>query len=81
VGYFKVFSRTTKPEKLRFTQKLPEILQIQDCTNHGPLGLGGATMGKTVFTFVYFFKKNLFSRTRRPNSIKLDTTHPQVKGI
>jgi hypothetical protein len=27
-GHLKIFSRTTKPEKLRFTKKLPEILQI-----------------------------------------------------
>jgi hypothetical protein len=40
-------SRTAKPEKLIFT------------TNHGPLVLGGATMGKTIFTSVYIDKKNL----------------------
>jgi hypothetical protein len=37
---------------LRFTQKLPEILQIHVCTNHGPQGLCGATIGKTIFTCV-----------------------------
>jgi hypothetical protein len=31
--------------KARKAQKLPEILQIQVCTNHGHRGLGGVTMG------------------------------------
>jgi hypothetical protein len=27
-GYIKIFSRTTWPEKLRFTRKLPDIMEI-----------------------------------------------------
>jgi dihydroorotate dehydrogenase len=68
------------PEKFRYTQKLPEILQIQVCTNHSPRGLGGATMGKKHF-YMYLLKKNLFSKTSWPISIKLSTNHTQVKQI
>jgi hypothetical protein len=51
-GYLKIFfSRTTKPEKLRFTQKLPN--------NHCRRGSGGTTMGKTIFTCVYIGKKTV----------------------
>jgi hypothetical protein len=32
------FPRTTKTEKLRSTQKLPDIVEIHVCTNHGPQG-------------------------------------------
>jgi hypothetical protein len=46
------FSRTTKPENLRFAQKLPYIVQIQVCTNHGPRGSGEVIMGKTISTCV-----------------------------
>jgi hypothetical protein len=41
--------------------------------------LGGATTGKTIFTYVYIEK--IFSRTSRPISIKLGTNHPYVTGI
>jgi hypothetical protein len=51
------FSRITKPEKLRFTQKLPDIVGIQVCTNHSLRGSDGATMGKIIFTCVYIGKK------------------------
>jgi hypothetical protein len=47
------FSRTKKPDKLIFTQKLSYLVQIQVSTNHGPRGSDGATMGKTIFTYVY----------------------------
>jgi hypothetical protein len=42
--------------------------------------LGGATIGKTIFTYVYI-EKIFFSRTSRPISIKLGINHPWVKGI
>jgi hypothetical protein len=79
VGHLKIFfSRTTKLEKLRFTQRLPDIVEIQVYTNYGPRGSGGATIGKMIFTCVYIGKKSLkvLFRTNRPISIKLDTTHP-----
>jgi hypothetical protein len=60
LGHIEIFfSRTTKPEKLRFTRKLSDRVQIQVCTNHGPQRLGGTTMGKTIFTFVHIGRKNL----------------------
>jgi hypothetical protein len=42
--------------------------------------LGGATIGKTIFTYVYI-EKIFFSRTSSPISIKLGINHPWVKGI
>jgi hypothetical protein len=35
-GHWKIFSRTTKSEKLRFTWHLSDIVQIQVCSNQGP---------------------------------------------
>ena len=45
-----------------------------------PGGRDGATIGKTIFTYVYIEKK-IFSRTSRPISIKLGISHPWVKEI
>jgi hypothetical protein len=42
-------------------------------------GSGGATIGKTIFTYVYIEK--IFSRSSRPISMKLDTNYAWVKGI
>jgi hypothetical protein len=42
--------------------------------------LEGATIGKTIFTYVYI-GKILFSRTSKPISIKIGMNHPWVKGI
>jgi hypothetical protein len=55
------FSRTTGPGKFKFTRKLPDIVQIQDCSNYCPQGSGGATVGENIFTCVYIGKmfKNL----------------------
>jgi hypothetical protein len=81
-NHLKIFSRTTKPEKLRFTQELPDIVQIQVCTNHGPWGLDGATFWETIFTGVYVIKKKKslkISEISWPISIKLD--HLCIKGI
>jgi hypothetical protein len=41
---------------------------------------GHATIGKP-YSFVFVFKKKIFSRTSRPISIKLGTNHSWVKGI
>jgi hypothetical protein len=53
-------------------------MQIQVCTNHGPQGSGGATIGKS---FLHVFILEKISRTSRPISIKLDTNHPCIKEI
>jgi hypothetical protein len=75
-GHLKLFfSRTTEPDL-----QLSDIMWIQNCSHHGPRELGGATLGKTIFTCVYIEKK-IFSRTSRPISIKLSVNHPWVKGI
>jgi hypothetical protein len=38
-------------------------------------------MENHIFTFVYIEKKNFFSRTSWPISIKINTNHPWMKGI
>jgi hypothetical protein len=55
-------------------------MKIQIYSRQGPRGSGGATIGKTIFTYVYI-EKIFFSRTSRPISIKLGRNHPWVKGI
>jgi hypothetical protein len=49
------FSRTTGPEKLKFTGKLSNILEIQNqvCKNYGPRGSDGAT-------YMCLYWKNIF---------------------
>ena len=47
------FSRTTGPGKLNFIWKLPDIEEIQVCSNHDPLGYDGATIGDESFTCEY----------------------------
>ena len=55
------FSRTTGPGKLKFIWKLPDIVEIQVCSNHDPRGYDGATIGDQSFTYDYIGKifKNL----------------------
>jgi hypothetical protein len=54
--------RTTGPKRLRFMWNFPDIGQIQVFSIHGPSGLDGATIGKTIFTRVTSWKF-IFSRT------------------
>jgi hypothetical protein len=42
--HLKFFSRTTEPEELIFTGKLSDIMYIQVCSSHGPMGAEGATI-------------------------------------
>jgi 5-methylcytosine-specific restriction endonuclease McrBC GTP-binding regulatory subunit McrB len=49
------FLRTTKPEKLRFKHKLPNIVEIQLCTIYCPWGSCGATMGNFFYMCLYVF--------------------------
>jgi hypothetical protein len=56
-GHLEIFSRTTEAEELIFTCKLSDLMQIQVCSNHGPRGSGGATIGKTTLPCVYIEKK------------------------
>jgi hypothetical protein len=57
-GHLKiVFSRTTWPDNLKFTWKLPDVVQIQICSsNHGLRGSGWATIGETVLLCVHIGK-------------------------
>jgi hypothetical protein len=49
-------SRTTEPEYLRFIWKLPDIVQIQACTNYGPRALERTTIGEAISTCVYWIE-------------------------
>jgi hypothetical protein len=66
------FSRTTGPEKLKLMWDLPDIVQILNCSNHGPRGSDGATIGETYFIHVYIGKilKIFFSRTIEPEEFE-----------
>jgi hypothetical protein len=58
----KIFkNENNEPKMFKLTWKLPDIVQIQVCSNHGPQGSIGATIGETIFTCVYIGKifKNL----------------------
>jgi hypothetical protein len=55
-------------------------MYTQNCTHHGPQGSGGATRGKTIFSYVYI-EKIFFSRTSMPISMKLGINYPWVKRI
>jgi hypothetical protein len=79
-GHLKIFSRTTK---LIYSQKLPDIVQIQVCTNQGPRGVGLGHNWETHFYMCLYWKKYLkiFSRPSWPISIKIDTNHSHIKGI
>jgi hypothetical protein len=68
------FSRTTEPEKLKFTYKLSDIVQNQVCKMYGPLGSGGATIGENVFTCDYIGKLFLKS-SRQPLGQKSSNLH------
>jgi hypothetical protein len=77
-GHLKIFfSWTTELEKVIFTWKLSDIIQIS--LNQGPQESGGGHDRKTIITCVYVEKQ--ISRTSRPVSIKHGTNHPWVKGF
>jgi hypothetical protein len=66
VGSFEIFfSRTSVPEKLKFTWTIPDIVQFQVYSNHGNWGSGEATIGKTIFCMFPIGKilKIFFSKT------------------
>jgi hypothetical protein len=101
-NHLKVFSRTMKPEKLRFAWKPPDMVYIfhimvprgrmrpqlgksyyiclyWKIRLQNPHDFGGATIRKTIFTFICF--GNIFSRTRWPISIKIGTKRFCMKRI
>jgi hypothetical protein len=66
-GHLKIFSRITLAEKLGFTLKLSDIMQIQILLKvmvHG--GSGAATIGETIFTGVYIGGNLLKSSSPEP---------------
>jgi hypothetical protein len=55
------------------------ILQIQIHKYHGPQGSDGARKEKTILhTFIW---GEIFSRTSKPISIKLNANYPCMRGI
>jgi hypothetical protein len=75
MGSFKnLFSRS---RKLKFTQKLPDIVRIQFCTNHGPRGSDEATLGKTIL-HVSILEK-IFKKSSSPESAgQFQPNHIQI---
>jgi hypothetical protein len=55
------------------TWKLTDIVQIQVCSNHGPRGSGGATIGETIFAYVYIGKmfKNLLLKDYLTSKVQI----------
>jgi hypothetical protein len=49
----KFFLGTTVSAKLKFTLKLPDVIQIKVSQNHGTRGSGGAIKGGNVFKCVF----------------------------
>ena len=74
------FSRTTGPGKLKFIWKLPDIVEIQVCSNHDPRGYDGATIGDQSFTYDYI-GKIFFSRTTGPGKLKFIWKLPDMEEI
>jgi hypothetical protein len=68
-----ILKSTTKPGKFKFTWQFADIVQIQVCSNHGPRGSGGATIGETIFTCVYIGKifKNLLLKNHRARKVQI----------
>jgi hypothetical protein len=55
-------------------------MYIQNCLHHAPQGLGGATIGKTIFTYVYIKKKSSLEPVGQ-FLMKLGSNHPLVKDV
>ena len=51
-----LFSKTIRPDRLKLKWKHPQVVQILDCSNHGPRGQGWATVGGSSFTQEYIEK-------------------------
>jgi hypothetical protein len=77
---FDFFSRTTGPISTRLGTDHPLGEGFQVCSNEGDRSSSRGDNSKRVKTH-WKFLKFFFSRTSRPNSIKLGTNYPWVKGI
>jgi hypothetical protein len=77
---FDFFSRTTGPILTRLGTNHPWGEGIQVCSNEGDHLSPRGDNSKRV-KMHWKFLKIFFSRTSRPNSIKLNTHYPWVKGI
>jgi hypothetical protein len=79
MGHLKIFSKTTKPQKLRFTWNFLTQCRFKFVHIMVPGGWMGPQKGKP-YLHVFILKKK-FSRTIRPISIKFGTIYPWVKRI
>jgi hypothetical protein len=80
-GHLKIFfSRTTEPILTRLGTNLSWGEEIQGCSNKGDCLSPWGDNSETKNT-LKSLKKIFFSRTCRPNSIKLSTNYSWVKGI
>jgi hypothetical protein len=76
---FDFFSRTTWPILTKLCTNHPWGKEILNCSNEGDCLSPRGDNSKRVKIHWIFLK--IFSRTRRPISIKLGTNHPSVTGI
>ena len=77
---FDFFSRTTGPILTRLGTNHPWVKGIQVCSKEGDSPSPRGDNSKRV-KIHWKFLKIFFSRTNGPNSIKLGTKYPWVKGI
>jgi hypothetical protein len=77
---FDFFSRTTGPILTKLSTNHPWGEGIQVCSNEGDCPSPGGDNSKTI-KMHWKFLKIFFSRTSMPNSIKLGTHYPWMKGI
>jgi hypothetical protein len=75
----KTFSRISKPNSIKFSTNYSWIKGIQVCSNEGECPSPRGDNSKRVKVHWQFLK--IFPRTSWPNSIKLCTNYPLLKGI
>jgi hypothetical protein len=79
-GHLKIFSRTTGPILTRLGINRPWVEGIQVCSNKGNNPSPGGDNSKRVkihnFLFLIFF-----SKTSKPNSMKLNANYLWMRGI
>jgi hypothetical protein len=76
----KIFSRTSRPNSIKFNTNKPWVKEIQVCSNREPGPLQGGDNHKNV-KMGWGHLKIFFSRTTGPILIRLGINHPWGKGI
>jgi hypothetical protein len=75
----KKFSRTSEPISIKLGTNHPYVKGIQNCTNKGPGTLQKGDNHKNAN--MRWCRLKPFSRSSKPNSIKIGTRYPWMKGI